>query len=214
MIADRKVVRLYEDLISEAFHTAFRRALDSREASVVWRAISALPADEWSAAINWVLSTAAAPAVEPPTVLVERVADAIADELTNAGLIGAAIELGIDPLSLANAAIVSVGAGDSQAAADVFAERRRQVEAEGWTLEHDDEHRHGEMAVAAACYALNTADDSDGPEVRFVGAELWPWADDWWKPKDRRRDLVRAAALLLAEIERLDRVAIKGGDVG
>jgi hypothetical protein len=101
-----------------------------------------------------------------------------------------------------------------QAVIDVLAERRRQVEAEGWTAAHDDGHRHGEMAVAAACYALSTADDSDGPEVRLVGAELWPWADEWWKPKDRRHDLVRAAALLLAEIERLDRITIKGGDVG
>jgi hypothetical protein len=37
--------------------------------------------------------------------------------------------------------------------------------------------------------------------------DLWPWHDDWWKPKDRRRDLIRAAALIVAEIERLDRAA-------
>jgi len=30
------------------------------------------------------------------------------------------------------------------------------------------------------------------------------WAREWWKPKDRRRDLIRAAALIVAEIERLD----------
>ena len=34
---------------------------------------------------------------------------------------------------------------------------------------------------------------------------LWPWAAEWWKPKDCRRNLVRAGALILAEIERLDR---------
>lgn len=36
----------------------------------------------------------------------------------------------------------------------------------------------------------------------------WPWtgwATEWFKPKDDRYNLVRAAALLLAEIERLDR---------
>lgn len=30
---------------------------------------------------------------------------------------------------------------------------------------------------------------------------------DWWKPKDRRRNLVKAGALIVAEIERLDRLA-------
>lgn len=33
----------------------------------------------------------------------------------------------------------------------------------------------------------------------------WPWPSKWWKPKSQRRDLVRAGALILAEIERLDR---------
>lgn len=43
----------------------------------------------------------------------------------------------------------------------------------------------------------------------------WPFPPRSWKPKDRRRDLVRAAALLVAEIERLDREAAReGGDHG
>jgi hypothetical protein len=37
--------------------------------------------------------------------------------------------------------------------------------------------------------------------------QQWPWLSKWWKPKDRRRDLVRAAALVIAEIERLDRAS-------
>ena len=32
-------------------------------------------------------------------------------------------------------------------------ERQRQVSVEGWTPQHDDEHKDGEMAIAAACYA-------------------------------------------------------------
>lgn len=87
------------------------------------------------------------------------------------------------------------------AARDVLAERRRQIEAEGWTPEHDDEHGAGEMAAAAACYALNAA--GCGCEV----ARNWPWDRSWWKPSTARRDLVKAAALILAEIERLDRAA-------
>lgn len=88
-------------------------------------------------------------------------------------------------------------AGVSKAAADVLAERRRQVEVEGWTPSHDDEHTDGEMAVAAGCYAMDS------------GA-YWPmsWDYGWWKPKDRRQNLVRAGALIIAEIERLDRAAL------
>lgn len=75
---------------------------------------------------------------------------------------------------------------------DVTAERQRQQQAEGWTPEHDDTHDRGEMATAARCYL---AGDST----------WWPWSLAWWKPKDRRRDLVRAGALAMAEIERLRR---------
>jgi hypothetical protein len=32
-------------------------------------------------------------------------------------------------------------------------ERKRQIEVEGWTAEHDDEHTDGELALAAVCYA-------------------------------------------------------------
>ena len=90
----------------------------------------------------------------------------------------------------------------TQAAYDVLAERRRQVEAEGWTPEHDDQHEVGELATAAACYAGNA-----GGYVWAGGwpGEVWPWAREWWKPSTPRRDLVKAAALILAEIERLDR---------
>lgn len=88
---------------------------------------------------------------------------------------------------------------------DVAAERRRQVEEEGWTAEHDDQHRGGSMAVAAACYSLTAL--PDGPSNEFVSS-LWPWtgwASKWFKPTDKRRNLVKAAALIVAEIERLDR---------
>lgn len=92
---------------------------------------------------------------------------------------------------------------------DVMGERVRQIAVEGWSPEHDDRYSAGEMAQAAASYALNCRDDSCGPNLRFIGADIWPWADEWWKPSgDPRRDLVKAGALILAEIERLDRSAI------
>lgn len=96
----------------------------------------------------------------------------------------------------------------TKAAQDVLAERQRQVTAEGWTPSHDDEHDGGAMATAAACYALGREGVSGVRE--FVS--FWPWDRKWWKPKDRRSNLVRAAALLLAEIERLDRIAGVEGD--
>lgn len=85
------------------------------------------------------------------------------------------------------------------AARDVLAERERQKVVEGWTHEHDDKHANGEMAQAAACYALTR------PAKSIDNRPLWPWSPLWWKPKDRRHDLVRAGALIIAEIERLDR---------
>lgn len=89
------------------------------------------------------------------------------------------------------------------AAAAVLAERKRQVAAEGWTPGHDDEYEHGELADAAGCYALSSElFDCAGEPPR-----PWPWPDEWWKPTNRRRDLVKAGALILAEIERLDRAA-------
>ncbi|MDV2983504.1 UNVERIFIED_CONTAM: hypothetical protein Q9R58_04190, partial [Methylobacteriaceae bacterium AG10] len=94
------------------------------------------------------------------------------------------------------------GAWRSQAADDVLAERRRQVEAEGWTPEHDDLHRLGEIAWAAAAYAESASRTHPSPRPPAV----WPWRRDEWKPTTPRRNLVKAGALILAEIERLDRL--------
>ena len=107
------------------------------------------------------------------------------------------------PIEKTESGMVLVDRDDmTKAATDVLAERRRQQEAEGWTPEHDDEHESGDMARAAACYALSAAGyrGDDPAQLRF-----WPWLDSWWKPSGARRDLVKAGALILAEIERLDR---------
>ncbi|HFH3616881.1 TPA: TMF family protein [Pseudomonas aeruginosa] len=115
-----------------------------------------------------------------------------------------------------------------QAWLDVQAERRRQITAEGWTPEHDDEHDSGELAAAGAAYALHAADHLNPYSQGDGGDEApscWPWHDGiagrgegpektepaWWKPSTPRRDLVKACALALAEIERLDRAAATQG---
>jgi len=92
--------------------------------------------------------------------------------------------------------------------AEVAAERRRQIEVEGWTPKHDDAHDASEMALAAAAYIL-FGKGSHNPQA--TAPSMWPWAQSWWKPKDRRRDLIRALALLTAEVERIDRTARQDG---
>ena len=98
----------------------------------------------------------------------------------------------------------------TQAALDVLAERRRQVEVEGWTPEHDDEHSLGEMAALAAFYAVPDGVrewDFSGTGYGDTLAEaLLPSGWTARAGEDRRRDLVKAGALILAEIERLDRM--------
>ncbi|WP_406671507.1 hypothetical protein [Raoultella terrigena] len=90
------------------------------------------------------------------------------------------------------------------AAADVLAERQRQMTAEGWKPEGDDRYTYAELSIAAQCYAAHSGVMGAGVPVQ------WPWDDEWWKPSDRRRNLIKAGALILAEIERLDRaVGIK-----
>lgn len=98
----------------------------------------------------------------------------------------------------------------AQALYDLLAERLRQVDDEGWSPEHDDQHAVGELAAAAACYITNVCEGGD-PEGEGRPPFGWPWSHDWWKPTNPRRDLVKAGALILAEIERLDRMAEKAG---
>lgn len=91
----------------------------------------------------------------------------------------------------------------SAAVADeLLDERKRQVEQEGWTAEHDDAHELGDLGDAAACYAMSPG----GTIASGAQSRLWPWDRKWLKQRgDRRRDLVKAGGLIIAEIERLDR---------
>ena len=84
---------------------------------------------------------------------------------------------------------------------EIANERRRQIEVERWDAEHDDLHDLNELARVAALYTHHAGTKSKAVPMG------WPqsWDESWWKPKDQRRDLVRAAALIVAEIERLDR---------
>lgn len=92
----------------------------------------------------------------------------------------------------------------------VIAERFRQIEVEGWDQRHDDDHSQGVLAQAGASYALGESVTpcecpQSGEMVYVTGRLVWPWGIDWWKPAGFRRDLVKAAALILAEGEKFDR---------
>lgn len=90
-------------------------------------------------------------------------------------------------------------------------ERMRQVEQEGWTPEHDDEHADGALVEAALCYVMR-ADRS--PLANELPPSWWPWDESWWKPSDDPvRNLVKAGALIAAEIDRLQRSSETRADV-
>lgn len=92
----------------------------------------------------------------------------------------------------------------------IAAERERQIAVEGWTPEHDDKHNKAELNEAARAYARAAElQVRSGCEPTHAG--LWPWDASWWKPSPEPiRNLVKAGALIAAEIDRLQRTAIAG----
>jgi hypothetical protein len=103
----------------------------------------------------------------------------------------------------------------------IAAERQRQTEVEGWDADHDNAHRTGQLARAAALYAIpqgwrNPRIDGIMDGSISLLAALWPrnWASHWWKPTpdNRIRELEKAGALVAAEIDRLLRKALTPGD--
>lgn len=89
----------------------------------------------------------------------------------------------------------------------IAVERLRQIEIEGYTP-RDDQVKYGQpgmggfLALAGACYAL----PKDYRTLRLNDSPvLWPWPNEFWKPTpdDRVRELVKAGALITAEIDRL-----------
>ncbi len=90
----------------------------------------------------------------------------------------------------------------------IAAERKRQIEKEGWSAEHDDQHRLGQLAQAATCYAALAATQSRMTIfAKPIGCPTeWPWYRKWWNPSDNPvRNLEIAGALIAAEIDRLER---------
>ena len=109
------------------------------------------------------------------------------------------------------------GSHEDYGVMQIAAERERQILSEGYGPTHDDNHLNGEIAMAAACYAClgwvhssykHTKASEMEPPNRFP--LFWPWANQYWKPKDDPiRNLARAGALIAAEIDRLSRLQNK-----
>lgn len=89
----------------------------------------------------------------------------------------------------------------TEAARSVLAERARQIAAEGYTPEQDDGYNPGVLALHGGLYACHAYDNL----TKKRAPEGWQWDAKWWKSKDPRSNLVKAGALILAEIERMDR---------
>lgn len=103
----------------------------------------------------------------------------------------------------------------------VLAERKRQMQVEGFDSARDDGYTNGELGRAAQCYEreasqremVDVAIEGDkwavltGPHQEGYPTmpESWPFPPTWWKPGDRIRELAKAGALYLAEAERLKR---------
>jgi hypothetical protein len=104
----------------------------------------------------------------------------------------------------------------------ILGERARQISEEGWTPEHDDTHNNQQLAQAGHCYLLwaqyqlgkipskplapweqHQKQYTDGKKVILP----WPWAKRWWKPNQPVRNLTKAGALFLAEIDRMKRLS-------
>jgi hypothetical protein len=94
-------------------------------------------------------------------------------------------------------------------AALIARERLRQIQKEGWTIEHDDTHRKGELLDAGLCYiyaAINV-----GHPAMLAPPREWPWDRQDWKPSDDRlKNIVRAGALFAAEADRILRARSAG----
>jgi hypothetical protein len=92
----------------------------------------------------------------------------------------------------------------------IAAERQRQMDVEGWTPEHDDRHDDLELIAGADAYMVaagaRLVHDSPIELMAEVPPPSWPWAASWWKPSDDPvRMLVKAGALIAAEIDRIQR---------
>jgi hypothetical protein len=105
------------------------------------------------------------------------------------------------------------------AVTELAGERAQQITEEGFAPEWDDrQDRPADLALAAAAYAAFSAMENEDtrehhrqslwgfvPGFTGIIGQLWPWPAQLFKPRDRRRELIKAGALIFAQLERLSR---------
>jgi hypothetical protein len=96
----------------------------------------------------------------------------------------------------------------SAAIRDVIAERQRELSLA------EDGYMNGALALGGAAYAISGAGFNRVGTFKRRARNLWPWPKDSFEPSgdiDCRHDLIRGAAMIVAEIEKYDRA---NGDKG
>lgn len=100
-------------------------------------------------------------------------------------------------------------------------ERQRQIEVEGYSVQHDSQHDFRELTSAARTYIdaaiLTTKSEEIGNsneasiswhkynepfEWKYLKLG-WPWEEESFKPTTSLKDLIKAGALIAAAIDRL-----------
>lgn len=121
-------------------------------------------------------------------------------EIRNVGTIGKVVDITdgdyytID--SLPNRAFKEDCVSKAKGADLIRKERIRQIEEEGYDASHDFSEPLDSIIAAAISYAMHDIDHEE--------AEAW-WQRDlkFWKPRDRKRNLIRAGALIAAALDKM-----------
>lgn len=107
-----------------------------------------------------------------------------------------------EPPELADSPSELDGATVSVGASLIYSERQRQVDQKSYNADHDDAYNDSEELVRAAlCYLASRGDGIEG-----AAPAGWPWDGHNWKPGALIDDLVKAGALIAAEIDRRSRM--------
>lgn len=106
---------------------------------------------------------------------------------------------------------------------DLAAERLRQINGEGYSLDHDDRYVMGELEMGAAAYAMAASFETPENRAHFItgwpdgtihpltgealptAGQVWPFEGIYFRPTTPRRDLEKAGAMIIAAIGRMDR---------
>lgn len=99
-----------------------------------------------------------------------------------------------------------------EALSRLLRERIEQVERHGYTRSHDADHQEGEIGLGALAYlcaglAVELGDGFDEAAARQAAcldsaANVWPWPRELFRPHDYETCLVKAGAMILAELDR------------